>query len=153
MRIWSIVIPLLVALPNLLWAKFPPMDTLQKSQPARSRNRFLEVCEQIGRMSVFVVPLFYLPHPAMRGYRLALALMGVSLLVYYCGWFRFFSGGRHATQLLQPLWLLPIPLAISPVIYFASAALLLQSWPMLVAASVLGLGHIPLSYREYLQST
>lgn len=151
LNIWSVITPLLVALPNLLWAKFPPVDTPQNSHLHRSRNRLLEICEQIGRMSVFVVPLFYAPQPAAHGYRLALALMATSLLVYYCGWLRFFSGGRRSAQLLQPLWLLPIPLAISPVVYFAGAALLLQSWTMLLAALLLGVGHIPLTYREYLQ--
>lgn len=53
--------------------------------------------------------------------------------------------------LFLPLWRIPIPMAIGPVLYFFFSAGLLKSFPMLLAASVFAIGHLPVSYREYLR--
>jgi len=55
------------------------------------------------------------------------------------------AGLEHGNSLLG----LPIPLAISPVLYFAAASVLLRSWPLALATALLGVAHIPISYRDY----
>lgn len=152
MRFWSILIPLLVILPNLLWVKWPPVDPPPLPAEQSPRWRALGALEQIGRMGVFAVPLFYLPRPTAAGFWIVVGVMAVALLTYYLCWLHFFLGGRRYALLFRSLGVLPIPLAVAPVAYFAAAAWLLQSWPMLLAALLLAAGHLPTSYREYRRS-
>ena len=42
----------------------------------------------------------------------------------------------------------PLPLAISPVIYFLAASVLFKSWHMALATLILGIGHLPISYWD-----
>jgi hypothetical protein len=76
-------------------------------------------------------------------------VMGASLGFYYAGWVRFFVRGRDYLLLYKPMIGLPIPMAISPVIYFLFASLVLGSFYQAIGAAVLGVGHISISTCEY----
>lgn len=142
----SLLIPVAIFMPNLLWLLLPPVNTpsLNKAKEAA----WLTVGENAGRVGVIVIPLFY-PVVLDEGGSFYIISMLLLLGVYYSGWIRFFHGGRRYILLFAPLWRIPVPMAISPVLYFMVAAGLLHSVPMLIAALLLAIGHIPISYREY----
>jgi len=75
-------------------------------------------------------------------------VMGVTLGFYYAGWIRFFVQGRDYALLFKAMLGFPIPMAISPVIYFLFSSLVLRSFYQAIGAAVLGVGHISISIHE-----
>jgi len=71
--------------------------------------------------------------------------MFIFLLFYYYGWIRYFMGNREYGLLFSPLFGVPVPLAISPVLYFLCASVILHSPFMLISSLILAAGHIPAS--------
>lgn len=143
----SLVIPILMLFPNFLCFLFPPINTPQfkdKNEPL-----ILLILENIGRIGVTVIPLLYpilLNNKASYFYLTCLFLL---LFFYYACWLRFFIFARNYAALFLPMGRIPIPMAVSPVLFFLVSAAILHSLPMFVAAILLASGHLPLSYREY----
>ncbi|MBI4886266.1 MAG: hypothetical protein HY824_04180 [Acidobacteria bacterium] len=104
--------------------------------------------EQVARLGVFSVPFFYTFAPLHPIEGTALIVLVAALGVYYLCWFRYFARGRGSRLLYQPLWGVPVPMAVSPVIYFAAASVVLHAIWLAAATVLLSLSHIPLSYRE-----
>lgn len=75
--------------------------------------------------------------------------MVLSLLIYYGCWLRFFVNKRDYALLFKPLWMIPIPMAIMPVIYMFFASSMLDSYLLLIATLIFSIGHIPVSYNNY----
>jgi len=144
----SWLIPVLILIPNLLWVLFPPRDPLSDGQD-QPDGRLLMILEWVGRIGVFVIPVFYVIDVESTVQVVSVGIMVLALLVYYAGWARYFLRGRAYALLFNSLLGLPIPLAISPVLYFAAASVLLGSWPLALATALLGVAHIPISYRDY----
>jgi len=144
----SWLIPVLILIPNLLWMLFPPID-MPRERPEKPNGRLPVILEWMGRIGVFVIPVFYVINVASTVQVVGVGIMALALLVYYAGWARYFLRGRAYALLFKPLLGLPIPLAISPVLYFAAASVLLGSWPLALATALLGVAHIPISYRDY----
>ena len=148
------LVSLAVLLPNILWMFFPPTSLpAAQVRPKSPTTGLLEIMEGIGRLGVFALPLFY--SIAIQGTfgLLCLIVMIIALGFYYAGWVRYFRRGRTYASLYMPLLGVPIPMALSPVIYFLAASVVLQAGLLLIAASVLGIGHLALSWREYQRLT
>ena len=75
--------------------------------------------------------------------------MGLALAFYYAGWLRFFLRGRDYALLFRPMLGIPVPMAVSPILYFLLSSVVLGSVYQAVAAAVLGIGHIAITAREY----
>ncbi|OKP86015.1 hypothetical protein A3844_14780 [Paenibacillus helianthi] len=145
----SLIIPLMILLPNLLFFKFEP----QNMPGETARNLLLTGAEFIGRMGVITVPLFYSLHLQNVYEVLSLVVMLLSLGMYYFGWGRYFMNGRAYRLLFTPLMGVPVPLALSPVLYFLSASVILHSGYLLIFSIILGAGHIPASLSDYKRNT
>lgn len=143
----SLVIPMLVLFPNLLFLLLPPINTPQFQE--KNDPLVLTILENVGRLGIIVIPLFYPITLSNNASYFYLTCMLISLLFYYAGWLRFFKLARDYAFLFLPLGHVPIPMAVSPALFFLFSAGILHSLPMLIAAVVLAAGHLPLSYREY----
>ncbi|KWX75966.1 hypothetical protein AMQ84_16610 [Paenibacillus riograndensis] len=141
----SLIVPLLILLPNLLFFQLEPQNMPDKT----TRNSFFTGAEFIGRMGVIIVPLFCSLHMQNGLEVLALIVMLLSLGIYYYGWGRYFRNGRPYRLLFTPLMGIPVPLALSPVLYFLSASVILHSGYLLIFSLILGAGHIPASLSDY----
>ena len=75
-------------------------------------------------------------------------VIGALLGFYYAGWVRFFVRRRQHALLFVPMLGMPIPMAVSPVLYFLLSSVVLGSVWQALAAVVLGVGHITVSMRE-----
>lgn len=142
-------IPLAVLLPSLVMIGLPPHNTPDLSGSRSVRG--LVIAEGIGRIGVFAAPLVSPLHHKTIGEWAGGLGMAVFLLLYYAGWLRYFVRGREFGLLYRPLLGISVPLAVLPVLYFAAASVVLHSGWMLLAAVILGAGHIPASmlmYRE-----
>ncbi len=143
------LVSLLILAPNLLWLRFPPVSMPPANTNAKSWSaKALEAIETIGRVGVFVMPFFYCLGLSGVVEKFSAGLMLAALAVYYGGWLRYFRGGRAYALLYRPLFGIPVPLAISPTIYFAAAAIALHSSLLAVATVLFGIAHISLSWQE-----
>lgn len=146
------ILAVLIMLPNILWIIWPPVNFPEQDSQNRGRSfNVMEILEGIGRMAVFVIPLFF----SIRIYSVVdWTIMGfliLMLVIYYTGWVRFFMQGRRFELLFAPLFWVPIPMAVCPVLFFLAGSWILRSGALLIAAVILGIGHLYISYREYLR--
>ena len=139
------LIPLLVLLPNVLMVWFPPTE---KPEDASGVNWWLEALERLGQASVFVIPCFYRIRFQNTITTVILAVMSLALGCYYLCWWRYVQQGHRYALLFAPLWRIPLPMAVMPVIYFGAGAALLHSWPLAAATVVFASGHLAVSEHE-----
>lgn len=139
------LIPLSVLLPNVLMVRFPPTE---RPEDASGVNRWLEALERIGRAGVFVIPCLYRIRVQDAMAVVSLVAMTLALVCYYLGWLRYMQRGRRYALLFAPMWGIPLPMAVMPVITFGAAAALLRSWPLAAAMVVFAIGHLAVSEHE-----
>lgn len=140
----SLFIPFMVLLPNLLFFRRAPHNMSGQPDP----SLIFSVAEGIGRIGTMIVPLFFAVQ-LRHGYEMiSLIVMILSLLLYYGGWCRYFLNDREYGLLFKPFRGIPIPLAISPVLYFLAGSVILHSFLLFMFSIVFAAGHIPNSLRE-----
>ncbi len=146
---WAV--PVAVLLPNALWLVLPSAAAPPARPPTTppSWARRGEPVEWVGRAAVFIIPVFCRFSLGSTAGMLALAAMLLSLAFYYTGWARYFTRGRTPVLLFKPLFGVPLPLAVSPVVYFLAASVALRSVPLAVSAVAFGVAHVAISLFEY----
>jgi hypothetical protein len=145
----SMIIPLALLIPNLLFLKLKPTDVSEKLDTYMQHQKMLIVFERIGQMGIFIIPIFYRIDIRPTLNRISLFPMVFSLLVYYVCWIRYFIKERDCALLFKPLWGIPIPMAVFPIVYMLFAAQILGSILLLLATLLLAIGHLPISYHAY----
>ena len=146
--ITSFIIPLVILLPNIVFTLTTPTHKPPSAESVKGLL-VLTTLEKTGQIGVFLIPAFLTLAIDSPAKIIAALGMFVALAVYYEGWVRYFFNERDYRLLFQPLLGLPVPMAISPVVYFLCAAVVLDSYLLLGASVVLAAGHIPLSIHEY----
>jgi hypothetical protein len=142
------IVALAVLLPNLLAVIYPPTARLTDNPPSAStRLQILTIIERIGQAGCFIVPFFYRLPPVAVGV-IPLAVMLVCLVLYYAGWMRYLVRGRAEAWFYRPLLGIPLPMVFMPVLYFLAASAYLGSIWLALAALVLGVGHISVSWLQ-----
>ncbi|GAA2225685.1 hypothetical protein N1031_04395 [Herbiconiux moechotypicola] len=134
----GLIVSLAVLAPNLLLLPFPPRD-----QPAARRiPPVLTWVERAGQGLCLVVPAITEPGAVVWWWAPVVA----AALAGYCAlWLRYLLRGRSHALLFEPVWRIPVPMALLPVVAFlATAAWLGNPW-IALAAVVLAAGHIPIS--------
>lgn len=127
--------------PTLLLVAFPARGT----PGVLIRPRLLIVgLERAGQAGCLVAPALTGTTPDSSISAVAGGLV-VAVLVagYYALWVRFFLQGRSFVDLYRRFWILPVPMAVLPVLAYGATALWLGSWWVGVAAAVLACGNIP----------
>lgn len=147
---WLITVAIL--LPNLIYILFPPRDVPKEDNASGQKEKgFLKVMlllERTGQIACSIIPFFYsLPlinHPPI----MELSFMAVLLIIYYTCWARYVIQGRFYYLFYKPFVGIPLPMAISPSIFFLVASYSLKSIPLALASLCLTIGHIYISYME-----
>lgn len=134
----GLVIGLAVLAPNLLLLWFAPRNPM----PAPRIPVVLGWVERAGQALCLVVPAFTAPG-ALVGWWAAPAV--AALVGYYLLWARYVFTGRDQAMLYRRWWVLPVPMAVLPVVVFLSAAGWLSNIWVAASAIVLAVGHIPAS--------
>ena len=137
----------MVLLPNLIFFRTKPNNPPGQSE--QKENTILSAVEGIGRIGVFILPVFFAIHIEETYEVIALLGMIISLAFYYAGWIRYFKNNREYSLLFSPMAGIPVPLAVSPIVFFLFAAIILRSPYLFVAAAILAIGHIPVSLKQY----
>lgn len=138
----SVLIPLAVIVPELI-------SPAAASSYTDKKRSFLGVLEYIGRLGIFFIPAFYEVKLEDSLDIAAVIVMAISLVMYYLCWFRYYRRGRKSILLYAPLWIIPIPMSIMPVIYIASSSLIFNAIPVLISTVVYAVGCIPLALLKY----
>lgn len=132
----GLAVGLAVLAPNLLLVWFPPRVPV----PQAHVPRLLGWIERAGQALCLVVPAIT-SHGELVGWW-ALPVF-VALAGYYALWARYLFTGRVGATLYRPWWVVPVPMAILPVVAFLSTAAWLSNPWIAIAATILAVGHIP----------
>ncbi len=141
------IIGALIILPSILfYAIFPPknLPSIQVKQ-----SRLFEALERAGQMGCLAVLLFSGESFINRGINPVFLLMAICIIIYYGLWVRYIIKGQEYQLLWQPLMLIPVPMAVFPVLAFGFAALWGQSILLGVSTIILAIGHINISWNSY----
>jgi hypothetical protein len=140
------LITLVVLLPNLIIVFFPPTQKLAGDLSTHDgRLQMMTIIERIGQVGSFAIPFFYqLPQSSTLGF-VAVLIMSVTVVFYYAGWIRYLVG-RTESLFYRPLLGIPLPMAVMPVTYFFAASIWLGSVWLMIAAVLLGIGHITVTW-------
>jgi hypothetical protein len=149
----GLIFSLVVLLPNLFMVLLPPRNIPPEITGQQSKYiKIIGFLERAGQVGCFSIPFFYSIHTETLANRIVLGFAGAALLFYYTGWLRYVFLGRQYRILYSPLAKIPLPMAISPIIVFFLASLNLNALPLSIAALVLAVGHIPVSWYEWKRS-
>lgn len=142
----NIIIILLVLMPNILFSVFKPRN-IPKEESKTLVWLIVGIFESIGRMVTVVLPFFWSVSLIGKNKTIVLILMGIAIILYYLGWIRYFSNNREYKLLYEPLFFIPLPMAVCPILFLLLSGFLIESWPMVIASLILAVGHLPESYR------
>lgn len=145
------ILIIIVLLPNLIVLFIPPKEEPPIYEKT-STLRVMIVLERLGQAIVFITPIFYSINLNTSYKLFSVYFLIIAIVFYYAGWFRFFLKGKQFKLLYQPMLSVPVPLAISPVIYFFSSSIVLSSWLLFIGTILLAVGHIYVSYHSYIQT-
>jgi hypothetical protein len=95
------------------------------------------------------LPIFHPIHADTRPSRVALVVMFVALALYYLGWVRYFAHGRRPALLYEPLFEVPLPLAVAPIALLLAASVAQRSIWLGAAAATFGAAHLALTSQEW----
>ena len=142
----GLVIFALPMLINIVYVMFPPAG---KAEQTSAVTHWVEIVEQISRIAyLFAVTL--LVSRDKLGFRSGwLYLAAAFLILYYAVWLRYFMGGREIALLNRPFLLVPMPLAVFPVLYYLCAALWLHNFPAAMIMTVFGAAHLTVSLQSF----
>lgn len=136
------VVTLLILLPNIPWIIWGSKgtDALETPIPA-----ILAMAEHIMRLAVFLMPFFYRIDLSSTSCKVVGVLALIALGVYYVCWGRYYVNGWEQAYLGKPLWKIPVPMAIFPVLFVVLSSYVLRALPLGICAGIFGILHIYIS--------
>lgn len=142
----GLVIFALPMLINIAYAAFPPNE---KVEQAAAVTRWIEMVEQISRIAYLLAITFLVSRESIKLRSAWLCLAALFLLLYYIVWIRYFASGRDIALLNRPFLLVPMPLAVFPVLYFLCAAAWLHNIPATIMMVIFGAAHLTVSVQSF----
>ncbi len=144
------IVTFLLLLPNALFLIFKPRNVPVETDGRRQFNvQVLETVERLGQIGCFALPFFYNFHFDTLLDKLALAIFCLFMGIYFAGWTRYIHLGRDFRWLFAPMYGIPVPMAVMPVLAILAVAVNFRAWPLGLAALILSAGHIPVSWLEW----
>ena len=140
----GLLIAVAILLPNVLLIAFPPRG---RPLPSVSAGLVFTILERAGQLGCLVA--LVLAGEAFDGRPVAFAIViSVFVAAYWGLWGRYLRT-RRAGLLFSPWLRIPIPMAVFPVLAFATAALWSLSPWLGLAALVLAIGHLANSWAVW----
>lgn len=141
----GIVIFILPMIINIIYAIFPPVNALKETVQV---NKIVELVEQATRI-LYMLAICFVISKKEIDYSSFWMFAGIAFLVlYYVVWIRYFMGGRDIALLSKSFCMIPMPLAVFPVLYFLCAAIWLHNIPAAVFMIIFGVAHNIVSYSS-----
>ena len=131
----GVVFLAMLFVPNIIWGRNQPPGYAEIS---KNENRILLALERIGEVAATCTAVIFV---CPQGFSFPIAAFALMIL-YEIAWMRYFNGGGELADMYRPLGPIPIPLASLPVAAIFLLGVWYQSPLTLIAAIVLGIGHI-----------
>lgn len=148
LHVKGILVILLLLLPNVIYLIFPPKNIPENLSSVKG---VFSVLEQTGRITCFILPIIFGKMISQQEISYLVILMGLCLLIYYICWTSYFVNGRAFYYLFKPLGIIPIPMAVFPLLYLILLGVWLESPVFLISALLFSIGHIAVSWNTYMQ--
>lgn len=137
----GLIFLLMLFIPNIIWTKHKPKDY---EKYVVNENKVLLLFERIGEVLVCAIALvfsdFNLREPNLWTIWLILAIL---LMLFYEGyWIRYFCSEQKMTDFYATFFGIPVAGASLPVVAFFFLGVYGANFFMLIAAIILGIGHI-----------
>lgn len=137
----GLIVALAVLAPSMLLVVLPPRPPVSLGFSAGRLATALERCGQVGCLAFAAA---FGPHAASPP---AFVVVTAGLVAgYWALWLRYVLGGRRARDLFAPVGPVPVPMAVLPVLTFATLAAWAASPWLALAALALAAGHVPNSW-------
>jgi hypothetical protein len=138
MDIYSLIIMIIVMIPNVLFA------IKEKNFESKYHNKAVEIIEQIGRfgsmgLMIFNIPLLEFSYWFNAGKIVYMALIGVLAVLYCFVWFLYFNKSTMEKAMT---------LAIIPTVIFLSSGIIQGKVLLIITAIHFGIGHIVITYNN-----
>lgn len=137
----GLIFLILLFIPNLFWTKNKPKDY---DRYVKSENKILRVLENIGQVLVTCIVLIFKDFNVAAGsWRILWLVASVLFMVLYeVYWIRYFRSGKTMRDFYSSLLGFPVAGATLPVIAFILLGIYGKSILLIIAAVILGIGHI-----------
>lgn len=136
----GVVFLAMLFIPNIRWAKNQPLGYEELS---RRESKVLLTFERIGQvLATASAVVFVCPQGFSLPWLLWLLAAFLLMLLYELAWACYFEGGEKLDGMYQPLGPIPVPIASLPVAALALLGIWYQSPITVIAAVILGIGHI-----------
>ena len=136
----GVVFLAMLFIPNIKWAKSQPPGYEEIS---KHESKALLMLERIGQvLTTCAAVVFVCPQGFSLPWLLWLIVAFLLLILYEIAWARYFKSGEKLDGMYQPLGPIPVPIATLPVAAFALLGIWYQSPVAVIAAFILGIGHI-----------
>lgn len=131
---------LMLFVPNIMWAKRQPQGY---DELAKHENRTLLALERVGEVACSCLAVVCVcPCGFSFPWALWLCAAVLTMVLYEVAWARYFKRWETLSSMYAPLGPIPVPLASLPVAAFCLLGIWYQSPVAIVAAALLGVGHI-----------
>ena len=142
----GLVIFALPMLINIAYVMFPPAG---KAEQTTAVTHWIEIVEQISRIAYLFAVTLLVSRENLSFRSVWFSLAAVFLVLYYAVWLRYFMGGREIALLSRSFLLVPMPLAVFPVLYFLCAAIWLHNLPAAIIMVIFGAAHLTVSLQSF----
>lgn len=130
---------LLLFVPNIIWTKRKP-----KEYTSENENLVLLIFERMGEFLTVICVLIF-DDFNLRGWSIwslwLIAALGL-MVMYECWWIRYFRSKRKISDFYSSFMGIPLAGATLPVISFFLLSIYGKNIWLMVAVTILGIGHI-----------
>ena len=145
----GLIIGFVLMFPSIIFMiKFPPINAPVDLTDAGLIFTILERIGQIGCLTILVISPANFQGLEINVWALLIALC---ITIYYALWIRYILNRQEHKYLFKPLYFIPVPLAVFPVLAFAFTSIWGNSLWLGIATILLAVGHITNTYHSYKQ--
>lgn len=138
---------LLLLIPNLIWTKNKPKNY---EVYVKSENKFLEILERIGEVSVTCISLIFENFNfRLEPWSIFLGLAGVGMLFYEGYWIRYFRSEKQMKDFYTSYLGIPLAGATLPIFSYLMLSLYGKNIFLFLSTILLGIGHIGIHFMHY----
>ncbi len=127
--------------PNLFWTKHKPKDY---DEYVKNENKVLRIFENIGQVLVTCIVLIFKDFNVKFDsvWTIWLLISFVLMVLYEIYWLRYFKSEKTMKDFYRSLLGIPVAGATLPVIAFLLLGVYGKNLLLIIAALILGIGHI-----------
>ncbi len=131
----------LLMVPNLIWTRHQPKDY---DKYVGNENRLLRIFERAGEVLVTCAALIFsdFNYRDQWPWAVWLLLAAALMICYEIYWIRYFRSEKTLADFYSSLMGIPVAGASLPVAAFFLLGIYGKNLPMLIAVTILGIGHI-----------